>query len=214
MSEAAALMDRMYRRQRHIYDASRKFYLLGRDELIARVDAHAGDHVLEIGCGTGRNLIKLARKYPCARLYGLDVSAAMLDTARGSIQRAGRESQIRLARGDATGFDAEALFGRARFDRIVISYALSMIPPWREALARAFNAVAPGGSLHIVDFGDCAGLPTPFKAALHAWLAAFGVTPRAGLLAALDEMALGGDASVSLSQRLSGYAVIAALARR
>jgi S-adenosylmethionine-diacylgycerolhomoserine-N-methlytransferase len=35
MSDAAALMDPMYRRQRHIYDLSRKFYLLGRDEAIA-----------------------------------------------------------------------------------------------------------------------------------------------------------------------------------
>ena len=37
MSDAAQLMDRMYRRQRHIYDLSRKFYLLGRDEAIARL---------------------------------------------------------------------------------------------------------------------------------------------------------------------------------
>ena len=30
--DAAGLMDRMYRHQRHFYDATRKFYLLGRDE--------------------------------------------------------------------------------------------------------------------------------------------------------------------------------------
>lgn len=36
--DAAALMDAIYRRQRHIYDASRKFYLLGRDGLIADLD--------------------------------------------------------------------------------------------------------------------------------------------------------------------------------
>ena len=60
----------------------------------------------------------------------------------------------------------------------MISYALSMIPPWREALAHALDVVAPGGSLHIVDFGDCAGLPGPFKAALRRWLAMFDVTPR------------------------------------
>ena len=64
MSDAAALMDRMYRRQRHIYDLSRKYYLLGRDEAIARLDPAPGDGVLEIGCGTGRNLIKAAQAYP------------------------------------------------------------------------------------------------------------------------------------------------------
>ena len=81
MSDAAALMDRMYRRQRYIYDASRKFYLLGRDEMIDGVNARAGDSVLEIGCGTGRNLIKLARTYPQSQCCGLDVSQVMLDTA-------------------------------------------------------------------------------------------------------------------------------------
>ena len=60
----------------------------------------------------------------------------------------------------------------------MISYALSMIPPWREALAHALDVVAPGGSLEIVDFGDCAGLPGPFKAGLRRWLADFDVTPR------------------------------------
>ena len=44
MSDAAALMDRMYRRQRHIYDLTRKFYLLGRDEVIARLRRRARRH--------------------------------------------------------------------------------------------------------------------------------------------------------------------------
>jgi S-adenosylmethionine-diacylgycerolhomoserine-N-methlytransferase len=34
-SDAARRMDAMYRYQRHIYDLTRKFYLLGRDRLLA-----------------------------------------------------------------------------------------------------------------------------------------------------------------------------------
>ncbi len=30
----ATLMDRVYKRQRHFYDATRKYYLLGRDPMI------------------------------------------------------------------------------------------------------------------------------------------------------------------------------------
>ena len=164
MSDAAALMDEMYRRQRHIYDVSRKFYLLGRDEAIARLRPAPGDKVLEIGCGTGRNLVKLAQAYPHARLFGLDVSREMLATAAASTARAGFASRIALAQADATAFDPQGLFGCASFERVMISYALSMIPPWHEALAHALDVVAPGGSLQIVDFGDCAGLPRPFKA--------------------------------------------------
>jgi S-adenosylmethionine-diacylgycerolhomoserine-N-methlytransferase len=95
MSDATPLMDKIDRRQRHIYDLSRKYYLLGRDEAIARLRPAHGDGVLEIGCGTGRNLIKAARTYPAARFYGLDVSRAMLDTAAASIAPPGSRPRSR-----------------------------------------------------------------------------------------------------------------------
>ena len=55
--EATRRMNRMYRWQRHIYDGTRRYYLLGRDRLIANLRPDAGTTVLEIGCGTGRNLV-------------------------------------------------------------------------------------------------------------------------------------------------------------
>jgi S-adenosylmethionine-diacylgycerolhomoserine-N-methlytransferase len=209
MSDAAALMDRMYRRQRHIYDLSRKFYLLGRDEAIARLRPAPGDKVLEIGCGTGRNLVKLAHAYPDARLFGLDVSREMLATAAASKARAGFASRIALAQGDAAAFDPQALFGCASFERILISYALSMIPPWREALAQALDVVAPGGSLHVLDFGDCAGLPGPFKAGLRRWLAAFDVTPRDDLGQTLAALAAARGVTCEIENRFRGYVILA-----
>ncbi len=213
MSDAAALMDRMYRHQRHIYDLSRKYYLIGRDEAIARLGPRSGDAVLEIGCGTGRNLIKAARAYPDARLFGLDVSREMLDTAKTAIRRAGLADRIAVAQGDAAAFDPAALFGRVAFERVMISYALSMIPPWREALERALDVVAPGGALHIVDFGDCAGLPSPFKAALRRWLAAFDVTPRDDLSETLGALAAARGLVSSTQAWRRGYATLA-VARR
>ncbi len=213
MSDAAALMDRMYRNQRHIYDLSRKYYLIGRDETIARLAPRSGDSVLEIGCGTGRNLIRAAGAYPDARFFGLDISREMLDTAETAIRRAGLADRIAVAQGDATAFDPAARFGRADFERVMISYALSMIPPWREALAHALDVVAPGGSLHIVDFGDCAGLPGPFKAALRRWLAAFDVTPRDDLGETLAALAAARGLVSSAQGWRRGYATLA-VARR
>lgn len=176
--DAGRLMDAIYLRQRHVYDATRKFYLLGRDGLIADLQPPAGGSVLEIACGTGRNLVAIAGRYPDARCYGLDISSAMLVTARRSVVGAGLASRITLAEADASRFDPAALFGQACFDRVVISYALSMIPPWRETLRHAAGLLAPGGSLHIVDFGDGRGLPRAFNAALGAWLGKFHVKPR------------------------------------
>ncbi len=213
MSDAAALMDRMYRRQRHIYDLSRKFYLLGRDEAIAKLRAAPGDKVLEIGCGTGRNLVKLARAYPEAHLFGIDVSREMLASASTASARAGLSARVALGQGDATAFDPEDLFGCAKFERVMISYALSMIPPWREALERALDVVAPGGWLHLVDFGDCAGLPGPFRIGLCGWLAAFDVTPRDDLGAALQALTAKRGMTCEIESRFRGYAVLA-VARR
>jgi S-adenosylmethionine-diacylgycerolhomoserine-N-methlytransferase len=206
-------MDRMYRYQRHIYDATRKFYLLGRDDLIATLDPPLNGTILEIGCGTGRNLIKIAQTYPTTRCYGLDISHEMLETARASVARAGLNGRIILAQADATDFDAALLFGRAEFDRVAISYALSMIPPWQDVLRRATGTVAPGGSLRVVDFGDQAGLPPAFKSLLDRWLGLFHVTPR--LTLAKDVAALGAELRMKTSShpRFRGYAIAARIDR-
>lgn len=172
------LMDRVYRHQRHIYDATRKYYLLGRDPMIAGLNPPPGASVLEIGCGTGRNLVKAARRYKNASFYGIDISREMLETAGRSIARAGLTDRVRLAFADAADFDPQRVFGRQDFDRIFISYAVSMIPTWQAVMAQAFVHLAPGGELHVVDFGDQTGLPRWFQNGLRTWLGWYHVTPR------------------------------------
>jgi len=202
----------MYRRQRHIYDATRKFYLLGRDRLIAGLAPGAGDAVLEIGCGTGRNLLMAAEMYPQARFFGIDVSTEMLTSAIDAIGRAGLTSRVRVAHGDARGFDPIPLFGTARFDRIMLSYSLSMMPDWRVVLDFATSLLAPGGRLHVVDFGGQEKLPSWFREALRSWLARFHVTPPADLgrtLAALCERT---GATLSFERPYRGYAQCAIVA--
>ncbi len=169
----AALMDEVYRGQRHIYDFTRKYYLFGRDTLIAGLVAKPGMRVLEVACGTGRNMAKIAKAWPGVRLYGLDISAEMLKSARAALG-----AEAKLGEGDACSFDAGALLGEPQFDRIVLSYSLSMIPDWQGALDHAASLLAQKGELHIVDFGDLAGLPSPLAGMLRAWLAKFHVAPR------------------------------------
>ena len=52
----AALMDKVYRRQRYFYDLTRRYYLFGRDKMIRELALAPGDAVVEVGCGTARNL--------------------------------------------------------------------------------------------------------------------------------------------------------------
>ena len=206
-------MDSIYRFQRHFYDITRKPYLLGRDRLIGGLDVPAGGSVLEIGCGTGRNLIVIARRYPEVACYGLDVSQAMLETASASIANTGLSSRIHIAVGDATSLDPVASFGKDAFDRIIIAYSLSMIDNWQAVLDHASFLVAPGGSLNIVDFGDHYGTPSWFKTALFAWLRHFSVTPRIDLRVCCEETARRRGARCEFLHIYRGYAALARISR-
>lgn len=209
----AARMDGIYGMQRHIYDLTRKYYLLGRDKLIQRLDLAPGASALEIGCGTGRNLALATRRYPQASLHGLDISRAMLTSAEAKLADPMAQGRVRLAQGDATRFDAAALFGRSEFDRIWFSYTLSMIPDWRGALERAADLVAPGGSIHIVDFGQQEGLPRGFRHLLHRWLDRFHVTPRVWLIDTCREIADQHDWRIEIERPYRDYAWLITLRR-
>lgn len=208
---AAGNMDRMYRHQRRIYDLTRKFYLLGRDGMIRGLNPAPEARVLEIGCGTGRNLILAAKRFSDADFFGIDISEEMLATARASIARDMLDDAIDVAQADATNFDPKALFGVERFERIFISYSLSMIPVWREVLQRAVAMLSSSGELHIVDFGDHRGLPGFCRRALRKWLNVFHVTPRGDLEMQLRTLADYHHAELHFARPFRGYAQYAIL---
>jgi S-adenosylmethionine-diacylgycerolhomoserine-N-methlytransferase len=185
----AALMDRVYRRQRHFYDLTRKYYLLGRDRLVRDLQAQPGQTVVEIGCGTARNLIRIAERYPGVKLYGLDASAQMLRTAEEAITRAKLSGRITLKHGLAEDVTPRFFGHDAPFDHAIFSYSLSMIPDWRVALQAAASSVRAEGRVHAVDFGDQRTLWPIARRGLRAWLALFHVTPRDELLGALEAKA-------------------------
>lgn len=196
----AALMDEVYRGQRHIYDLTRKYYLFGRDTLIEGLDARPGMRVLEVACGTGRNLAKIGKAWPGVRLFGLDISAEMLKSARAALG-----AGARLGEGDACSFDPEALLGEPAFERIVLSYSLSMIPDWQGAMDHAASLLAPGGQLHVVDFGDLSGLPGPLQTLLRGWLAKFHVEPRVAMPEVAARIAAARGLSVTRKYGRFGY---------
>ena len=209
----AELMDRLYRRQRHVYDATRKYYLLGRDRLIVRLAPPADSRVLEIGCGTARNLVLAAQAYPDAQFFGIDISFEMLETARNVVEREGLADRIRLARADATAFDPALLFGVPGFSRIFVSYSLSMMPGWRAVLERALTWLCPGGELHVVDFGGQEQLPVWFRSGLRQWLRLFHVTPRDELERELTLLGLRSGALTAIERPFRGYAQYAVCRR-
>ncbi len=203
-------MDRIYHFQRHFYDASRPLFLFGRDALLEKLDIGEGACVLEMGCGTARNLLCLAKKYPTGRFFGLDASEEMLKVARRKIGRANFGDRIRVKRAYAEELDHLQIFGlESKFDRIFFSYSLSMMPSWKAALNAAFLNLAPDGSLFVVDFYNQAGWPKPLRAAFRKWLSLFKVQFNSEMIAGLESQYMRMGKKIEIVSIGFGYAFLA-----
>lgn len=201
-------MDQMYRWTRHVYDASRKYFLLGRDKLIANLHAQSDEHICEIGCGTARNLIKMAQHYPSAHFYGLDVSDEMLKTAKENIQKS--KAPIQIQQGYAQDFDPIALFKlKTSLNKVVFSYALSIIPPWQESIDHAIDILPEGGEMHIVDFGSMNEQPKWFRQFMFWWLSLFHVYHKPEILEYLKQLETEKRGILEVTDLYKGYAYIA-----
>ena len=183
-----AFLNRYYGVSRYFYDATRKYYLFGRDETLREIAAdRRWTKLLEIGPGTGRNLARMHRLRPDAELGGVEASDAMLEHARKRCPHA------RLEHGFAEDASlADMLSGPP--DRILFSYCLSMVEERHKALAHTRAALAPGGEVIVVDFADFEGLPEGFSRLFRAYLGAFHVHP-------LDEATLADATSVRFGPR-------------
>ena len=145
----AGAVEAYYRRHAQIYDATRWSFLFGRTAILRDISA-AGtpSRILEVGCGTGRNLAALCRHFPRAMVTGVDLSEAMLERARQKTAPFGRRVSL-------VGRAYAAPLRAGGFDLVLFSYALSMFNPGYEAaLAAAQRDLAPGGHVAVVDFHD------------------------------------------------------------
>jgi S-adenosylmethionine-diacylgycerolhomoserine-N-methlytransferase len=147
---ALANIDGYYRWHAHFYDATRWAFLFGRTALLRLcADEHSPRRILEVGCGTGKNLAELARYFPQAEIVGLDLSAEMLNKARKKLAGCGpRVSLLQRVYSDPVS-DGDP------FDLIVFSYCLTMINPgYGEALRLCQHDLSANGRVAVVDFHD------------------------------------------------------------
>ena len=120
-----------------------------RREIVARAALAARARVLDVGCGTGTQLLWLGRSHPDAELIGIDGDAKVLAIARGKLARAGVRAQ--LDEGLATALP----YPDARFDRVLSSLVVHHLidDDKRRALAEIRRVLAPDGVFLLADFG-------------------------------------------------------------
>jgi S-adenosylmethionine-diacylgycerolhomoserine-N-methlytransferase len=146
---AETAVEKYYRFHSRIYDATRWSFLFGRTTILKNFAGVTPRNILEVGCGTGRNLVELARRFPQAQVTGVDLSVTMLDLARK--KTAGFGSRVQLLHQAYTA----PLSNPPGYDLVLFSYALSMFNPgYDTALAAARSDLVPGGRIAVVDFHD------------------------------------------------------------
>ena len=117
-----------------------------RRKAVARMELKAGGRVLEVGCGTGRNLAPLVEAVGAeGRVYGVDLSDGMLAEAGELCARSGWHN-VTLISADAAGYSLPE-----PVDGVIFSLSYAVIPRHREALRRAWEQLRPGGYLVIMD---------------------------------------------------------------
>ncbi len=112
------------------------------EAVVDRIEHAAGleARLLEIGVGTGRISLPLHRRG--RRVFGVDLSAPMLDRYRAKASAEALPAPA-LVRADA----ARLPFGDGAFDAVIEVHVLHLIPSWRQAVAEVRRVLAPGGVL-------------------------------------------------------------------
>lgn len=121
--------------------------------LIATAGIHPGQRVLDLGCGTGTFALRVKRECPNADVTGFDADPRMLRRA------AGKAKQYGLPITFDQGFSQTLPYPAGTFDRVVSSLFFHHLSPVAKATAfrEAHRVLAPGGELHLADWGRPTG---------------------------------------------------------
>lgn len=129
-----------------------------------------GDTVVDLGCGTGLNHPMLQEAVGSdGRIIGVDLTAAMLRQARLRARQAGWDNV------DLLCMDAGEFEFPPDVDAVLATWSLILMPDAGRVVARACDALAPGGRLSVIDMLWPDALPYSVRHALF-WLAPLGVT--------------------------------------
>jgi len=129
-----------------VYDQVAEYATRGDVDFFVREALESGGEVLELGCGTGRVLLPVARAG--IGVIGLDLSEPMLEVLRGKLaaETQGVRRRVQLLRGDLRDFDLGRRFALITLPFRPFQHLLS-VEEQMSCLECAGRHLAPGGRL-------------------------------------------------------------------
>ena len=156
MDRRAALIEG-YSRSAPMYDRTAGMTYLGALwKLLPRVRLAPGPAILDVGCGTGINILEAARVLgPCRRLVGVDLAPGMVEEARRKAALAGVAATFMV--GDAERLEIED----ASFDLVICNSVYHWFPDRQRAVTELARVLRPGGQVLV----NCVADP-----GFHEWI--------------------------------------------
>ena len=157
-TESLGLHQELFDRSAAHYDRFNSILSLGADRRWRNraadtlvVPPHA--HVLDVGTGTAVSAITIARRYPDARVTGIDINAKMLKVAEAAVARASLSDRIELMRVNGE----EMPFADATFDAVLLSFTIENMVNQGAGVKEISRVLKPNGSVVVLGLG---GLPS------------------------------------------------------
>jgi SAM-dependent methyltransferase len=115
------------------------------ERLFQKLTIGPNDYVLEIGCGSAKDLCRLVEKYNC-RAIGVDSSDLILKSAKDRVRKTGLSSKITIIKGDVANMN---FFLDGQFDIVIAQSVLATIPDKDKVATEVSRVLKSGGH-----FGD------------------------------------------------------------
>lgn len=103
--------------------------------------------ILDLATGTADFAVAAARRFPSARVTGVDLTPAMLDVGRNKVEAAGLADRIALEEGDACAL----AYAEGSFDAALCAFGFRNFPDRAAALREVARVLVPGGHLLVLE---------------------------------------------------------------
>ena len=116
------------------------------DTGLQMLDVKPSEHILEIGCGTGHALVKLATRG--VQVVAVDISEGMMNAARKRIQNGIQRRSVEFCQADGLSIP----FSDEQFDAVFLSFTLELFdtPEMPIVLSECHRVIKPQGRIGVV----------------------------------------------------------------